>query len=37
MNNTPILLHDHDEFLNEKTFLDGIDIYYNIIKSLASV
>ncbi|XP_008181414.1 aminoacylase-1-like isoform X1 [Acyrthosiphon pisum] len=37
INNTPILLHDHDEFLNEKTFLDGIDIYYNIIKSLASV
>ncbi|VVC39297.1 Peptidase M20,ArgE/DapE/ACY1/CPG2/YscS, conserved site,Peptidase M20, dimerisation domain,N-acyl-L- [Cinara cedri] len=37
INNTPILLHDHNEFLNEKTFLDGIDIYYNIIKSLASV
>jgi len=37
INNTPILLHDHDEFLNEKTFLDGIDIYYNIIKSLASL
>ena len=37
MNNTPVLLHDHDEFLNENVFLRGIDIYYNIIKNLASV
>jgi aminoacylase len=37
MNNTPVLLHDHDEFLNEKTFLRGLDIYYNIIKAVASV
>ncbi|XP_050428200.1 aminoacylase-1-like [Adelges cooleyi] len=37
MNNTPILLHDHNEFLNEKIFLKGLDIYYNLIKSLASV
>ncbi|XP_050531858.1 aminoacylase-1-like isoform X2 [Daktulosphaira vitifoliae] len=37
INNTPILLHDNDEFLNENIFLRGIEIYYNIIKSLASV
>ncbi|KAG8332226.1 adenylate cyclase [Homalodisca vitripennis] len=36
MNNTPTLLHDNDEFLNEKVFLRGIDIYYGIIKSLAN-
>ncbi|XP_065214154.1 aminoacylase-1-like [Planococcus citri] len=37
MNNTPVLLHDHDEFLNENVFLKGLDIYYNIIKSAASL
>uniref|UniRef100_A0A1B6MHW6 N-acyl-aliphatic-L-amino acid amidohydrolase n=2 Tax=Graphocephala atropunctata TaxID=36148 RepID=A0A1B6MHW6_9HEMI len=36
MNNTPTLLHDNDEFLNEKVFLRGIDIYYGLIKSLAN-
>ncbi|XP_022177270.1 aminoacylase-1-like isoform X1 [Myzus persicae] len=33
---TPVLLHDHDEYLNENTFLNGINIYYNIIKGLAT-
>ncbi|KAL4090367.1 hypothetical protein QTP88_025223 [Uroleucon formosanum] len=37
MNKTKTLLHDHNEFLNEKTFIRGLDIYYNIIKGLASV
>ncbi|XP_056381087.1 aminoacylase-1 isoform X4 [Hyla sarda] len=37
MNNTPILLHDHNEYLNEDTFLRGIKIYTHIIGSLASV
>ena len=36
MNNTPILLHDHNEFLNEKIFLKGIDILYKIILDLAN-
>ena len=27
INNTPILLHDHNEFLNEETVLCGINIY----------
>ncbi|KAA0186601.1 hypothetical protein HAZT_HAZT004751 [Hyalella azteca] len=36
MNHTPILLHDHNEFLNEKIFLRGIDIYCTIISALAN-
>lgn len=37
MNNTPILLHDHNEFLNENIFLKGIDIFCKIIPALADV
>lgn len=37
MNNTPILLHDHNEYLNEKIFLRGIQIYESIIPALANV
>jgi aminoacylase len=36
MINTPILLHDHNEFINEKTFLNGIDIYEKLIVDLAN-
>lgn len=37
MNNTPILLHDHNEFINEVVFLRGIEIFCGIIEELASV
>ncbi|CAH2312605.1 aminoacylase-1 [Pelobates cultripes] len=37
INHTPILLHDHNEYLNEDVFLRGIHIYTKIITSLASV
>lgn len=37
MNNTPILLHDHNEFLNENIFLKGIPIFMELIQSLANV
>ena len=37
MNNTPILLHDHDEFLNETVFLRGIDIFVDIVANIADV
>ncbi|XP_072136836.1 aminoacylase-1B-like isoform X2 [Mobula birostris] len=37
MNHTPILLHDHNEHLNERVFLTGIDIYSNLISALAQV
>ncbi|XP_074139481.1 aminoacylase-1 isoform X3 [Sminthopsis crassicaudata] len=37
MNHTPVLLHDHNEFLNEAVFLRGIDIYARLLPALASV
>ncbi|XP_782880.2 aminoacylase-1 isoform X2 [Strongylocentrotus purpuratus] len=37
MNNTPILLHDHNEYLNEDVFLRGISIYETIITEIANV
>ncbi|KAF2286366.1 hypothetical protein GH714_015522 [Hevea brasiliensis] len=36
MANTPILLHDHNEFLNRAQYLKGIDIYESIIKVYTS-
>jgi len=37
MNNTPVLLHDHNEFLNEKIFIRGIDIFEDIISEMADM
>ncbi|XP_055522517.1 aminoacylase-1B-like [Wyeomyia smithii] len=37
MNNTPVLLHDHDEFLHAETYLKGIEIYRKIITNVANV
>uniref|UniRef100_A0A8V5G462 N-acyl-aliphatic-L-amino acid amidohydrolase n=1 Tax=Melopsittacus undulatus TaxID=13146 RepID=A0A8V5G462_MELUD len=37
MNRTPVLLHDHNEFLNEQVFLRGIEIYACLLPALASV
>uniref|UniRef100_A0A665THG6 N-acyl-aliphatic-L-amino acid amidohydrolase n=1 Tax=Echeneis naucrates TaxID=173247 RepID=A0A665THG6_ECHNA len=37
MNRTPILLHDHNEYLNEQIFLKGISVYERLIPALASV
>ncbi|XP_062081501.1 uncharacterized protein LOC133786993 isoform X2 [Humulus lupulus] len=36
MANTPILLHDHNEFLNKAEYLKGIQVYESIIKAYAS-
>ena len=36
INNTPILLHDHDEYLNERVYLHGIEIYEDLISALAA-
>ncbi|KAI3736489.1 hypothetical protein L6452_16031 [Arctium lappa] len=36
MANTPILLHDHNEFLNKEEYLKGIDVYVSILKAFAS-
>ncbi|PIO64211.1 hypothetical protein TELCIR_14170, partial [Teladorsagia circumcincta] len=37
MINTPSLLHDHNEYLNEAVFLRGVEIYETLIDNLASV
>jgi aminoacylase len=34
--NSPILLHEHDEYLEEKVFLEGCEIYVKLIESLSS-
>ncbi|VDM61998.1 unnamed protein product [Angiostrongylus costaricensis] len=34
---TPSLLHDHNEFLNESVFLRGVKIYETLIDNLANV
>ncbi|PPR81095.1 hypothetical protein GOBAR_AA39617 [Gossypium barbadense] len=36
MANTPVLLHDHNEFLNQAEYLKGIDVYESIIKAYTS-
>ena len=36
MNNTPVLLHDHDEYLEADVYLKGIEIYTKIIASIAN-
>lgn len=36
MKNTPILLHDHNEFLKDTVYLEGIKVYVSLIKSLSS-
>jgi acetylornithine deacetylase/succinyl-diaminopimelate desuccinylase-like protein len=35
MNNTPVLLHDNDEFVNEKVYLRGILVYEAILQNLS--
>uniref|UniRef100_A0A7E4VIH8 N-acyl-aliphatic-L-amino acid amidohydrolase n=1 Tax=Panagrellus redivivus TaxID=6233 RepID=A0A7E4VIH8_PANRE len=37
MANTPILLHDHDEYLDESVFLKGVDVYVKLIDNLANI
>lgn len=34
---TPVLLHDHDEFINEDIFLKGIETYMDVIENLTNV
>nr|CAB3467430.1 unnamed protein product [Digitaria exilis] len=35
MTNTPILLHDNNEFLEDKVFLRGIKVYEHLIRALS--
>ncbi|KAK6060171.1 hypothetical protein COOONC_02174 [Cooperia oncophora] len=37
MNNTKVLLHDHNECIHEKVFLRGVEIYARIIDKLGNV
>ncbi|XP_016961266.1 aminoacylase-1 [Drosophila biarmipes] len=37
MNKTPVLLHDHDEFIQADIYLQGIQIFKNIISNVANV
>lgn len=37
MNNTPVLLHDHDEYLQADVFLKGIEIYKSVISAVANI
>ncbi|CAN6214628.1 unnamed protein product [Urochloa humidicola] len=36
MTNTPILLHNNNEFLEDKVFLRGIKVYEHVIRALSS-
>ncbi|XP_018817132.1 aminoacylase-1-like [Juglans regia] len=36
MKNTPILLHEHNEFLEDTVYVKGIEVYESIIRSLSS-
>jgi aminoacylase len=36
MRNTEIMLHEHDEYILESNFLEGIEIYVGLIRSLGS-
>jgi aminoacylase len=36
MDNTPVLLHDHDEYLQADVYLRGIEIYQKIISNIAN-
>ncbi|XP_055298307.1 aminoacylase-1-like [Sitodiplosis mosellana] len=37
MNNTPVLLHEHDEFIKASTYLEGITIYKKLLLELANL
>ena len=36
MRNTEIMLHEHDEYILESNFLEGIEVYVGLIRSLGS-
>jgi aminoacylase len=37
INNTPVLLHDHDEYLGADVYLRGIEIYEKILEKICNV
>ena len=36
MRRSPILLHEHDEYLAEDVFIEGCNVYVALLQSLAS-
>lgn len=36
MSDTPVLLHDHDEFISKQVFLNGITLFKHFIAELTS-
>ena len=36
MINTPLLLHDHNEYLQADVYLNGLELYKKIIAALAN-
>lgn len=37
MNQTPVLLHDHDEHIPVDVFVRGVGIYCHLLKAVTSV
>jgi aminoacylase len=35
MRNCPILLHENDEYIPEDTYLEGVNVYVQVIKALS--
>ncbi|EGF77365.1 hypothetical protein BATDEDRAFT_91704 [Batrachochytrium dendrobatidis JAM81] len=35
--NHPVLLHDHNEYLNEKMLIEGVEFYVDLLPGLASI
>jgi aminoacylase len=36
MRNSPILLHEHDEYLDEHVFIEGCEVYIKLLRELSS-
>lgn len=36
MSNSPILLHEHNEYIDEGVFLEGVEVFIDLINALAS-
>lgn len=37
MRNTPVLLHDHNEFISTEVFLEGIKVFDSLILDMANL
>lgn len=37
MNYTPVLLHEHDEYIKASTYIEGIEIYKKILVEIGNL